>query len=421
MVVYVFLALLGAAAVLALAYIVGTRAAHAGTSAADERMIAALEEQNAILARQAAQQQAELEARLGMEREHTVHAAADMAARMAGEKLGDQMSSGTRQLDLRSTAFEKRVEGLTSQLERLGDVVGRLQQDSAQHHGQLLSGLKEATTSTRALAETTGHLREALASPKARGQWGERMADDVLRLAGMVEGVTYRKQTGIAGGTIPDVTFLLPGGRELHMDVKFPVDNYLRHLEADTDGQRDLMAKAFLRDVRGRVKELSTRGYIDADDTLDEVLLFIPNESVWAFIHERDPGLIDVALGQKVVLCSPVSLFAVLAVIRQAVEQTRLARTSDEILQCLSGFHQQWSKYADAVETVEKRFTSAQRSLEELTGPRRRQLERQLDRIDDLRNQRGLPELPLAKGDGEGEALRRASGDVRPWGNAEAG
>jgi DNA recombination protein RmuC len=332
------------------------------------------------------------------------------------------MSSGTRQLDLRTTAFEKRVEGLTTQLERLGDVVVKLQQDTAQQHGQLVTGLKDATSSTRALAETTGHLREALASPKARGQWGERMADDVLRLAGMVEGVTYRKQTGIAGGAIPDVTFLLPGGRVLHMDVKFPVDNYLRHLEATTDAERDLHAKAFLRDVRGRVKELSTRtGYIDADTTLDEVLLFIPNESVWAFIHERDPQLIDVALGQKVVLCSPVSLFAVLAVIRQAVEQTRLARTSNEILECLAGFGQQWTKFSESLDGVVRKFDTAQRGLEEVTGPRRRQLERQLDRIEDLRASRGLPELPLALGDGEGEVLRRASGDVRPWGVSEAG
>jgi len=411
-------AALGVAAVLVLAYVIGSRAARSSSAAADQRMAVALEQQAGALAQQAAQ----LEARLGMEREHTVRSAADMAAKMAGEKLGDSMSSGTRQLDLRTTAFEKRVEGLTTQLERLGDVVVKLQQDSAQQHGQLVTGLKDATSSTRALAETTGHLREALASPKARGQWGERMADDVLRLAGMVEGVTYRKQTGIAGGAIPDVTFLLPGGRVLHMDVKFPVDNYLRHLEAATDAERDLHAKAFLRDVRGRVKELSTRtGYIDADTTLDEVLLFIPNESVWAFIHERDPQLIDVALGQKVVLCSPVSLFAVLAVIRQAVEQTRLARTSNEILECLAGFGQQWTKFSESLDGVVRKFDTAQRGLEEVTGPRRRQLERQLDRIEDLRANRGLPEVPPKLGDGEGEVLRRASGDVRPWGVSEAG
>jgi DNA recombination protein RmuC len=418
MVITAVLAALGVVAVLVLAYVIGSRAARSSAAAADERMAVALEQQAAALSQQAAQ----LEARLGMEREHTVTAAADMAAKLAGEKLGDTMAGGTRQLDLRTTAFEKRVEGLSAQLERLGDVVTQLHRDGAHQHGQLLTGLKEAQSSTRALAETTAHLREALASPKARGQWGERMADDVLRHAGMVEGVTYRKQTGIAGGAIPDVTFLLPGGRDLHMDVKFPVDNYLRHLEADTDAERELHAKAFLRDVRGRVKELSGRtGYIDADATLDEVLLFIPNESVWAFIHERDPQLIDIALRQKVVLCSPVSLFAVLAVIRQAVEQTRLERTSNEILECLAGFGQQWSKFADALDVVVKRFDTAQRGLEEVTGPRRRQLERQLDRIDDLRASRGLAELPVALGDGEGEVLRRASGDVRPWGVPEAG
>jgi DNA recombination protein RmuC len=420
MVLIAVLAALGVVAVLALAYLIGARAAVVSSAEADQRIAVALEEQAAALAQQAAQ----LEARLGMEREHTVRSAADMAAKMAGEKLGDTMAGGTRALDLRTTAFEQRVEGLTGQLERLGEVVGQLHRESAQQHGQLVRGLADATSSTRALAETTQHLREALASPKARGQWGERMADDVLRLAGMVEGVSYRKQTGLPGGAIPDVTFLLPGGRVLHMDVKFPCDNYLRHLEATTDAERDATAKAFLRDVRSRVKELSTRGYIEADTTLDEVLLFIPNESVWAFIHERDPGLIDVALGQRVVLCSPVSLFAVLAVIRQAVEQTQLAKTSDEILECLAGFGQQWSKFADSLDVVVRRFESTQKSLEDVTGPRRRQLERQLARIDDLRASRNLPEveaLPLLLGDGDGEARRRAEGDVRSWGIPEAG
>ncbi|MSO86165.1 MAG: DNA recombination protein RmuC [Acidimicrobiia bacterium] len=397
----VVLVLLGVLGVIGVALVVGLAAARSGAHQADARLAAALEEQSAALA-----------ATLGHEREHTVTSAAGMAAQMAGEKLGDSMQSGSRQLDLRASAFEKRVEGLTAQLERLGDVVARLQQEGAQQHGQLVAGLQAATASTTRLAETTGHLREALASPKARGQWGERMADDVLRLAGMVEGVTYKKQTAIAGGAIPDVTFLLPGERVLHMDVKFPIDNYLRHLEAGTDGERAATAKAFLRDVRHRVKELSTRGYIDPDITLDEVLLFIPNESVWAFIHDQDPDLIDVALRQKVVLCSPVSLFAVLAVIRQAVEQTRLTRTSDEILRCLVGFSEQWTKFSEALDGVSKRFDLAQRALEDVAGPRRRQLERQLSRIDGLRGERELPVPSIELG---------PLNPDDPWGMAEVG
>jgi DNA recombination protein RmuC len=410
----VLFAALGGLALVGVALFVGLSAVRSASDkaaqAAEARLAAALE-----------QQAAHLQAHFGDERARTVTAAADMAARMAGEKLGDSLATGAKHLDLRVQAFDEKAAGIDAHLQRMEELMASLKVAGAEQHGQLITNLRAATATTQALAETTQHLRQALASPKARGQWGERMADDVLRAAGMVEGVTYRKQTAITGGSIPDVTFFLPGGRLLHMDVKFPVDNYLRHLEAENDGDRETAAKAFLRDVRNRVRELSGReSYIDADETLDEVLLFIPNESVWAFIHERDPQLIDLAMGQKVVLCSPVSLFAVLAVIRQAVDQTRLERTSNEILECLSGFRAQWQKYADAVDTLDKRFQSVQKGLDELTGPRRRVLERQLDRIDDLRSQRGLPEPPAARGDGEGEVLRRSVGEVLPWGEASA-
>lgn len=398
----VLVTILVAVAAVAIGVAVGLLAVRAAAERAEERAVAALEQRTAAF-----------DARLAEERERSVAAAADMAARLAGEKLGAHLSSGASQLELRSKTFDDKVASLAGQLERMGDLVARLQQERAEQHGQLVTGLAQATSASKVLAETTQHLREALASPKARGQWGERMCDDVLRHAGMVEGVTYRKQTAVDGGGVPDVTFLLPGGRELHMDVKFPIDNYLRHLEADSDHARDAAASAFLKDVRNRVKELAGRDYIQPDSTLDEVLLFIPNESVWAFIHERDPQLIDVALAQKVVLCSPVSLFAVLAVIRQAVEQVRLARTSDEILQCLASFGQQWTKFTDALDKVGKQFDTAQRSLGDLTGTRRRQLERQLERIDDLRARRGLGEPTEAIGDGEGEVLRRATGDIR--------
>ena len=175
--------------------------------------------------------------------------------------------------------------------------------------------------------------------------------------------------------------------------------------------------------MRNRVRELSGREYIDADSTLDEVLLFIPNESVWAFIHEQDPRLIDLAMQQKVVLCSPVSLFAVLAVIRQAVDQTRLARTSDEILQCLSAFRQQWTKYADAVDAVEKRFAAGP---EEPRRPHRhppararapaRAHRRPARRPGPGRAARAAARSATARA----RSHRRSVGDVRPW-TAEAG
>jgi DNA recombination protein RmuC len=338
------------------------------------------------------------------ERQRTVGAATDAALEramaVAADRVGQQATASSHELDLRSQAIGRQLGDMNAQLQRVGDLVTSLQRERAEQHGQLVQGLTEASRSTAALAETTQTLRQALASPKARGQWGERMAEDVLRLAGFVEGVNYRTQTALPNGTIPDITFLLPQGLLLHMDVKFPVDNYLRYLEGSAPKERDAFCTAFVRDVRTRVKDLAGRGYAEPDTTVGYVLLFIPNESVYGFVHEHDPRLVDAALEQKVVLCSPCTLFAVLAVVRQAVDSFLLERASDEILDALGAFRGQWQKFSESVDTLGGRIASTQKAFDEMAGPRRRQLERRLDAIDAIRERHGLePVSPASGGD----------------------
>lgn len=279
---------------------------------------------------------------------------------------------------------------MTAELRRVNALVAAMQGERAEQQARLEAGLRQTLEASRALNDTTQSLRQALASSKSRGQWGERMADDVLQLAGFVDGINYRKQRAVAGGTIPDFTFLLPRDRVLHMDVKFPLDNYLRYLEAESPRDGEAYRAAFLKDMRARVRELSGRAYIDADTTIDAVLLFIPNESIYSFVHQHDPALVDVALSQKVVLCSPFTLFAVLAVVRQSVDLFMVERAGDEILQRLAAFTGQWDKFSDAVDVVGRRFDSTQKAFDELAGPRRRQLQRAVDQVDELRAQRGL-------------------------------
>jgi len=229
-----------------------------------------------------------------------------------------------------------------------------------------------------------------------RGQWGERMAEDVLRLAGFIEGINYVKQKTVEGvGTRPDFTFLLPRDLKLNMDVKFPLDNYIRFLETGSEFEKNKYKNDFLRDVRARIKEITTRDYINPQqNTLDYVLLFIPNEQVYGFIHEQDSGVLDNSIMQKVVPCSPLTLFAVLAVIRQAIDNFALEQTSTEILSLLGAFKQQWKNFAKKMELLGKRIGESQKEYEALMTTRRRQLERPLNRIEELRElRRILPAL----------------------------
>ena len=276
------------------------------------------------------------------------------------------------------------------------DKVTALVREFESGRGAKIEELSGALAAQRAgiaeLASTAQGLREALASSKTRGQWGERMAEDVLRMAGFVEGVQYRKQKAVAQGTgIPDFTFLLPQDSILYMDVKFPLDNYVRYVNAESELEQARFRDDFLRDVRAKVKELAQRRYPSGSEaSVDCVLLFIPNEQLYAFVQEHAATLLDDALRDRIVMCSPLTLFAVLAVVRQAVESFRTERTASEILEVLGSFRKQWDAFSAKMDALGRSLTTTTRAFDELAGARTRQLERQLDRIEDLQRHHAL-------------------------------
>ncbi len=177
----------------------------------------------------------------------------------------------------------------------------------------------------------------------------------------------------------------------LNMDVKFPLDNYLRYLESGNETEESRYRSDFLRDVRNHVKAVCGRDYINpVEKTVDYVLLFIPNEQVYAFIHESDRALLDDAMRSKVIICSPLTLYAILAVIRQASDNFAFERASEQILLAVDSFDKQWKMFVDKMDTVGKRLEDSQKAFVDLTGTRRRQLDRVIDKIQDLRAQKGI-------------------------------
>ena len=321
--------------------------------------------------------------------------------KLADATLSKQTQMGEKELEGKKKLIDQTLGVMKEDLQRVQDLVMRFEKDREKKFGELANQLKSTAEQTGKLQETTSQLRSALASTKVRGQWGERMAEDVLRLAGFIEGINYRKQKTLETvGTRPDFTFLLPQDLIVNMDVKFPLDNYLRFLDADGETDRERYKNQFLKDVRGRIKEVTTREYINpAENTVDYVIVFIPNEQVYSFINENDSSLLDEALKQKVILCSPITLYAILAIIRQAVDNFNLEKTAAQILSLLGTFEKQWTAFLKSLEKMGKKIDEAQKEFNTLTSTRRNQLERPLRQIEDLRKQKGfLPELSLDEG-----------------------
>ncbi len=330
--------------------------------------------------------------------------------KLAKVRLEAERQAGTHALDARKGLIDQQLERMSTQLNDVSRLMKELEKDRVEKFGELSNHLRIAGEQTAVLAQTTGSLREALVNTRARGQWGERMAEDVLRIAGFKESVNYTRQKTIDGsGCRPDFTFFLPRGLKLNMDVKFPFDNYMRFLEAASDGDRARFRSDFLKDVKAKIKEVTTRDYINpGQNTMDCVLLFIPNEQVYGFIQEQDGLLFEDGLKNHVICCSPTTLFAVLAVIRQALDAFSLEETSNEVLSSLGAFKKQWDEFLKKLESMGRRIGDLQREYDTLTSTRRRQLERPLNRIEEIRRERGLVPAPA-----EGEAAETEGSDDR--------
>ena len=324
------------------------------------------------------------------ERDQAVQAAVQMAVAQL-----QQMNKAARQsesesvkgeLDLRAQRVSLDYQAVTEQLKDVTKMVQKFEQEGSERFGSVASALEQTNHLSETLNTTASELKRVLSSGQARGQWGERMAEDILQLHGFVEGIQYRKQLTIEPGR-PDYTFNLPGETKLYMDVKFPLDNYSLFVSAETDPERDAARKQFLTDVKNHVKGLASRSYSESssDTTIDFVLLFVPNEAVYKFIHEEDSSIINDALNKKLVICSPITLYAVLGVINQATKSFEIEKSAQELMVLLGKFESEWKKFVELMAKVGKNLDTAKTSFGDLEGVRQRKLDDAMNKVQDLK------------------------------------
>lgn len=337
----------------------------------------------------------DLTERARQDREESIKMATDLVTKASADQLGSRT-------DLINNTVNTVKDQVGQQLIRINEALVSLQSKSATQHESMENVVK-------ALSQRADNLHEILSNSQARGQWGERLAEDMLRAAGFMEGINYHKQTIIDGGGRPDYHFDMPPNRVLFMDVKFPLDKYVEYVNATSDGERNETKRAFLTAVTGHVATLAKRDYVDKakQNTIDYVLMFVPNEGISGFVHEVSPELIDKALEQKVILCSPLTLYAFLVVIRQAAESFHTEQTAADVMRLINLFNKQWEEYTKTVETVAKSFEKMQSELDSIStgGTRFKKLNVSIRNIENLRKQQGISELSVGPGELESDEL----------------
>ena len=241
----------------------------------------------------------------------------------------------------RMGAVHEQTKGLldpfSEQMRKLGETVGHLQTSHEKEKGAVGAMTLQLGRQMTDLQSTTTTLTEALRSSSARGAWGENQLRNVIELSGMEPYCDFTEQVTAqnrAGDRIrPDVKVRLPNGAQLFVDAKVPLDAYLRAQEATDQKVVDAELKAHAKALGAHVKALAGKKYWEADGepSPEFVVLFVPGESFLADALRAEPGLLQEAMNQRVLLASPVNLLALLWAVAGGWQQARLAENAREI------------------------------------------------------------------------------------------
>ncbi len=239
--------------------------------------------------------------------------------------------------------------------------------------------LQEHKILTGELKESTEGLKNVLSNNQSRGRWGEEIADSLLKNIGFVSGEHYISNTAQeTNSNRPDFTIFLPDKKKLNIDVKFP---YAALVKFEETNDKKYLAD-FARDVKQKVKEVSSRDYINPEEnTVDFVILFVPNERIFSYIYDKLGDVWKEALEKKVVIAGPFSFTAILRMVYQSYKSFMYYENLGEIINLIKVFEQEYDKFNQELDTLGSKLKTVNDQYDKVSVTRNKKLTRIVDKI----------------------------------------
>ena len=255
---------------------------------------------------------------------------------LAVENIKALQNEATSELDARKQSVEQLVSPIKVALDNVTKETQELEKNRLKESGKIGQELLQLAQTHEKLQSATSNLVNALKSTKTRGRWGEIALRNLVEMAGMSNLCDFSEQTTVAvqgaeNKQRPDMIVNLPGGRQIPVDSKVPLDAFMKAMETSDEEQCLVHLKLHSVHTRNHVKALAKSAYHENVTDADFVVMFIPNDTFLARAAELDPDLIQFGIEQKVMIATPSTLFALLKAISYWDRQHKFTENTQKI------------------------------------------------------------------------------------------
>ncbi len=306
-----------------------------------------------------------------------------LVGRAMMRELGALRTDSSAQLAERNAEVDLRLQGIVETMDRrLGELdskVDRRLESASQTTSKIherLGKVDEATTQMLERAKDLARLEQALRPPKARGGFGELLLENLLR--DRLPPSAYEMQHTFDSGERVDA--LVHADRSIPIDSKFPLDNFIRVVEAESDDERVLAERQFGRDVKQHIDAIASK-YIRPDEgTYDFAFMYIPVEAVYYELACGKTGaLLSYAHERRVFPVSPTTFTAYLQVIALGLRGMQIEEHAHEVMAYVAELQRDFDRFADDFDKIGTHIGHAQSKYHE-AGKRLDRLETKLER-----------------------------------------
>jgi DNA recombination protein RmuC len=292
--------------------------------------------------------------------------------RLAG-KVFDERSSQFTQLS------EKQLSGLlkplAKDLETFRSTVDKNSREDIRQHAALQEKLKQMEGLNERLHKEAQNLTRALTSDvKAQGNWGEQQLERLMELAGLVKGEHYYTQYSTVGKhgerLQPDFVLKLPENRSIILDSKVSLTAWTRYQSEENEARRDALLAEHVGSIKAHIAGLGNKNYPDVEElnALDFVLMFVPIESALIVALQRDPGLPEYALQQRVALLSPANFLATVRTVASVWQVHKQNTNAQDIARRAGLLYDKFVGFVENMKDVGMRLDQARKSFDGAYG-----------------------------------------------------